>query len=427
MYPQGTLDDKNESGNVIQDIYSKVGGSENLSILGLFIAVIIFNLLRMGDIKKYVLKFPVIFSFRSQLVYNVSKFFGRSTNASFNFNFGTVDLGNIYFLILLVIILIPLILIASIFITINNPNLRLSKFIKKKTKVTLLFFTLAELLITMNISTSLPIGNLFKDAFDFLNTNFSVPLNFISYVIKGIISDIVNIMNLFPPIVLIFILAIFVYYYSKKNGILTLSVVILFAIVNSIAADFWTLLLQTIAIIVVAAFFCILTGVPLGILSAKSDTIYSLIRPILDFMQTLPPFVYLIPVLFMFGIGDSAGILATYIFAMPPAVRLTNLGIRQVPIELIEVSDSYGCTSWQKLVKVELPVAFPTIMAGVNQVIMLALSMVVIAALIGSGGFGIPVVRALGSNNIKLGFNAGIAIVFLAIILDRVTGSRQQD
>lgn len=432
MYPQGKISEKDTPGTVPYFIYSKLGDFGNIGVLGLLLAGLIFNLLRMGDIKEYILKFPVNFSFRSQLVYNITKSFGHGTNASFDFNFGIVNFGNIFYLILLAIILIPLILVVFIFITIKYPNLRISKFIMRKTKVTFLIFVALEFFITMNITTSLPIGDLFQTVFNFLTENFAGALNFISSFTNGVIADCVNIMLLFPPIVLMFFFAIFVYYYSKKNIILTFSVLILFALINSM--DFpkvnysgWVLLVQTIAIILVAAFFCIVTGVPLGILSAKSDTIYSLIRPVLDFMQTLPSFVYLIPAIFLFGLGNAAGIFATYIFAMPPAVRLTNLGIRQVPIELIEVSDSYGCTTWQKLVKVELPVAFPTIMAGVNQVIMLALSMVVIAALIGSGGLGVPVVYALGSGDIITGFNAGVAIVFLAIILDRATGSRQQD
>lgn len=424
MYPPANANTKDEPGFIVKFI-SKVGGSENLGILSLFVAVVIFNLLRMFDLKKYILKFPIVFSFYSQLVYNVSKTLGKPTYLTLNYNLGMVDFGNIYYVILAVIILIPLILVGFILITIQSPNLRFSKLIMRKTKATLLIFTTAEFFITMNIAKDLYIGNLFKQIFDFITTNFRFLLNLISGFLKGIISDIVNIMLLFPPVILMLLLAIFVYYYSKKNGVLTISVILLFAIVSSM--NYWSDFIQTISLIVVSAFFCILTGIPIGIVSAKKDTFYSLIRPILDFMQTLPPFVYLIPVLFAFGIGNAAGVFATYIFAMPPAVRLTNLGIRQVPIELIEVSDSYGCTSWQKLVKVELPVAFPTIMAGVNQVIMLALSMVVIASLIGSFGLGVPVVAALSGIDIVTGFNAGVAIVILAIILDRVSGSRQQD
>ena len=162
-------------------------------------------------------------------------------------------------------------------------------------------------------------------------------------------------------------------------------------------------------------------GVPLGIWMAKSDIAQAIFKPILDFMQTMPAFVYLIPAVAFFGIGMVPGVFASVIFAMPPTVRMTNLGIRQVPTELIEASDSYGSTEWQKLIKVQLPLAKSTLMAGVNQSMMLALSMVVIASMIGAMGLGTRVYFAVGRNDAGGGFAAGLAIVILAIIIDRLT------
>ncbi|HMB97666.1 MAG TPA: ABC transporter permease subunit, partial [Balneolaceae bacterium] len=160
-----------------------------------------------------------------------------------------------------------------------------------------------------------------------------------------------------------------------------------------------------------------------GIWASKNDTVEKIVRPILDFMQTMPAFVYLIPAVLFFQLGKVPGVVATLVFATPPAVRLTNLGIRQVPEEIKEAALAFGSNSRQMLYKVELPVALPTILAGVNQTIMLALSMVVIASLIGAGGLGQPVLVGIQQLNIGLGFEGGIAIVILAIFLDRVTQS----
>jgi glycine betaine/proline transport system permease protein len=161
--------------------------------------------------------------------------------------------------------------------------------------------------------------------------------------------------------------------------------------------------------------------IPLGIWAAMSDRIYRIIMPILDFMQTMPAFVYLIPAIPFFGLGPVSGIFATVIFSMPPAIRLTTLGIRQVPAELTEAADAFGSTPRQKLLKVQLPLATPTIMTGINQTIMLALSMVVIAAMIGAGGLGAEVWKAIQRLEPGAGFEAGIAVVILAMILDRIT------
>ena len=185
----------------------------------------------------------------------------------------------------------------------------------------------------------------------------------------------------------------------------------------------WPQTLETASLTFTAAFISLSLGIPLGVLCGKSDIADKIARPILDFMQTLPVFVYLIPAVILFGLGPAPGVVATVIFALPPSVRLTNLGIREVPAELVEAGESFGCSNFQLLAKIQLPMARPAIMTGVNQTIMLSLSMVVIAALIGAGGLGGEVVRSIQRMLVGKGFVAGLAVVFLAIILDRATRS----
>jgi len=185
----------------------------------------------------------------------------------------------------------------------------------------------------------------------------------------------------------------------------------------------WQPFTQTLALVLAAQVLIVLVGVPLGILAARSDGVERVIRPVLDFMQTMPAFVYLIPAVMFFGIGVVPGVVATFVFAIPPLVRLVSLGIRQVPGDLVEAADAFGSTSWQRLVKVEMPVARPSIMAGVNQSIMLNLSMVVIAGMIGARGLGAEVLRGIQRLNVGQGFEAGLAVVIMAIVLDRVTAS----
>lgn len=185
----------------------------------------------------------------------------------------------------------------------------------------------------------------------------------------------------------------------------------------------WRPFLQTLSLVLVAQVFILAVGVPLGILSAANRTVDRILRPILDFMQTMPAFVYLIPAVMFFGIGLVPGMVATFVFALPPLVRLVSLGIKQVPTELIEAADAFASTPWQRLVKVQLPVALPTIMAGVNQSIMLNLSMVVIASMIGAQGLGTEVLRGIQRIQVGQGFEAGLAVVILAVLLDRITAS----
>jgi glycine betaine/proline transport system permease protein len=185
----------------------------------------------------------------------------------------------------------------------------------------------------------------------------------------------------------------------------------------------WEETVSTLALVIGSSLVALVIGVPVGIAMARNDTVEAFIRPVLDFMQTMPPFVYLIPAAIFFGLGKVPGAIATLVFAMPPAVRLTNLGIRQVSAEHVEAGQAFGCTDRQLLFRVQLPLAMPSIMAGVNQTIMLALSMVVIASMIGAGGLGNTVLTGIQRLNVGLGFEGGLGVVLLAILLDRITQS----
>jgi glycine betaine/proline transport system permease protein len=183
----------------------------------------------------------------------------------------------------------------------------------------------------------------------------------------------------------------------------------------------WPETMVTLAMVFSSVFFCIIAGIPLGIWAGRNDRFEASIRPVLDAMQTTPPFVYLVPIVMLFSVGNVAGVLATIIFALPPIIRLTSLGLRQVHPELIEAALAFGATNGQVLRKVQIPLALPTIMAGLNQTIMMALSMVVIAALIGAGGLGAPVILGLNTLDIGRAVIGGLSIVLMAIILDRIT------
>ncbi|WP_342303678.1 proline/glycine betaine ABC transporter permease [Methanolobus sp. ZRKC5] len=265
----------------------------------------------------------------------------------------------------------------------------------------------------------LPIGETVESSVYWLNDNFGFLMDIFSEFIDILISGFKDILLFLPPIAFILIVTIFVYFVSKKNLRLAIGTAIGFLLIENM--DLWKLSMETIALVLSSALVALLVGIPTGILSAKNETAYHIVKPILDFMQTMPSFVYLIPAVIFFGLGNVPGLVATIVFAMPPAIRLTNLGIRQVPVELNEVANAFGTTPMQKLFKVELPVALPTIMAGVNQCIMLSLSMVVIAAMIGARGLGYQVLVGIQRVDIGQGFEAGLAIVIIAIVLDRLT------
>lgn len=191
----------------------------------------------------------------------------------------------------------------------------------------------------------------------------------------------------------------------------------------------WTAMMTTLAIMLLATVFTIVLGIPVGIAMARSDRLKSLLQPALDAMQTLPSFVYLVPVVMFFGLGNVAAIIATFVYAVPPIIRLTDLGLRLVDREVVEAADAFGASERQKLIQVRLPLALPTIMAGVNQTIMMALAMVVVASMIGARGLGQEVLRGLQRGDVGLGLEAGLAIVILAIVMDRITAgySRRWD
>ncbi|RCV57584.1 ABC transporter permease [Marinitenerispora sediminis] len=208
---------------------------------------------------------------------------------------------------------------------------------------------------------------------------------------------------------------------TTRSAVLTVFTVLAFLLVDGMRL--WTQTLETLAVVIMAAVISVLVGVPVGILAANSARVSVCVRPVLDFMQTLPVFVYLVPSVFFFGIGVVPGIVATTVFAIPPAVRLTELGLRQVDAEIVEAARAFGPRPGQVLREVQLPLALPSIMAGVNQVIMLALSMVVVAGMVGAEGLGGVVVSGVTQFDIGLAFEGGIAVVVLAIFLDRVTGA----
>ena len=265
----------------------------------------------------------------------------------------------------------------------------------------------------------LDLGSWVNDVVQHLLDNYSDGFDSIGAVVNGF-SEGIEWLLMLPPAWLL--IAIFVglglWRISYKFAIFTAVAFILI-----VMTGFWEQTVVTLGLTFSATLISLLLGVPLGIWAARSERVATLIRPILDFMQTMPAFVYLIPAAMLFGLGRVPGIIATVIFAMPPAVRLTNLGIRQVNKEIIEAGQSFGCTPRQLLFKVQLPNAMPSIMAGVNQTIMMALSMVIIASMVGAGGLGNDVLASIQRLDIGLGFESGMAVVLLAIILDRITES----
>lgn len=263
----------------------------------------------------------------------------------------------------------------------------------------------------------LPLDEWVESFVDFLTSYFSVFFDSITTGIEWINEGLVSLLQIGPPIVLIIVIALIAWW--VVNWKIALFSLIGLGLVDNLG--YWPETIETITLIIMSVLISFIIGVPLGIWMSQKHTVQSIITPILDFMQTMPAFVYLIPAVVFFGLGVVPGVIATIIFSMPPTVRLTNLGIRQVDEELVEASNAFGSTAGQRLTKVQIPLAMPTIMAGVNQTIMLSLSMVVIASLVGAPGLGTIVYRAVTQVNIGMGFEGGIALVILAMILDRIT------
>ncbi|EXJ13483.1 ABC transporter permease [Imhoffiella purpurea] len=263
----------------------------------------------------------------------------------------------------------------------------------------------------------LPLADWIDAGLDALTDHFASATKLVSDVVETGIEGAVDGLMWLPPWVSILLVAALAWRLAGRRTAL-LALLGLGLLWN---LDLWEPTLQTLVLVLISTLVAVAIGAPLGIFAAISGGVYRVLFPILDFMQTMPAFVYLIPAIPFFGLGPVAAVFSTVIFAMPPAIRLTTLGIRQVPADLVEAADAFGSTKWQKLVKVQLPLAVPTIMAGINQTIMLALSMVVIAAMIGAQGLGGEVWRAIQRNEAGMGFEAGIAVVVLAMILDRIT------
>ncbi|BBO74447.1 glycine/betaine ABC transporter permease [Desulfosarcina widdelii] len=229
-------------------------------------------------------------------------------------------------------------------------------------------------------------------------------------------------LNWIHPIIIIALITLAAWRFSGKGLAIFSAVTLTFVGLLGL----WAETMTTLAMVLSSVVFCAIVGVPLGIMAGRSDRFEASLRPVLDAMQTTPAFVYLVPIVMLFSVGNVAGVLATIVFALPPIIRLTSLGIRQVHPELVEAAEAFGASRWQVLRRVQIPLAMPTILAGLNQTIMMALSMVVIAALIGAGGLGSPVILGLNTLDIGRAVIGGLGIVLIAIVLDRITQSMAQ-
>jgi len=269
----------------------------------------------------------------------------------------------------------------------------------------------------------IPLGQWLSGVVQYATNHAQGFFDLVSDSLGRTISIITSLLARIPALLLIAAVAACAYWLQRK---LTLALFILAALLLIDNLGLWEATVQTLSLVLFSTLVCMLLGIPIGIAAAHRPWLYRLLHPVLDLMQTIPTFVYLIPTLVLFGLGVVPGLISTVIFAIPAPIRLTHLGISTVPTQLREVGESFGATPRQLLLKIELPYALPTIMAGVTQSIMLSLSMVVIAALVGADGLGKPVVRALNSVNIAMGFESGLAIVILAIVLDRIFKRRDR-
>jgi glycine betaine/proline transport system permease protein len=267
------------------------------------------------------------------------------------------------------------------------------------------------------IAAKIPVGRTAKQGFDWLQANAAPVFDTIAQALEALIAAILWVLQTPHPLIVVgaFVALTWMLQRSWKTCL-----VVLLGFLFILNQGYWKATTESLTLVLSACVVCMALGVPIGIAAAHRPRLYAWLAPVLDLMQTLPTFVYLIPAIVFFGIGMVPGLIATVIFVLPAPIRLTHLGISSTPPALIEAATAFGATPRQRLFKVELPWAFPQIMAGLNQTIMLSLSMVVIAALVGAAGLGVPVVRALNSVNTALGFEAGLVIVVVAIILDRM-------
>jgi glycine betaine/proline transport system substrate-binding protein len=269
----------------------------------------------------------------------------------------------------------------------------------------------------------IPVGRVIGDAIRHAQDNWRPFFDFVSRVVSGSVNGVHALLLALPSWLLVLAAAALAWALQRSWPLVAFVTAALLFIMNQ---GYWAATVETIALVAVATLAATAIGVPLGIAAAHRPRLYAALRPVLDLMQTLPTFVYLIPTLVLFGLGVVPGLISTVIFALPAPVRLTHLGVTGVPRPMLEAGEAFGATKWQRLLKIELPCALPSIFAGITQCIMLSLSMVVIAALVGAGGLGVPVVRALNSVQVDVGFEAGIAIVLLAIVLDRLSRPRDK-
>jgi len=267
------------------------------------------------------------------------------------------------------------------------------------------------------LEKKIPIGHWVKISVEYITDHFANQFNMISDNLEALLQGIIHLLSLIHPLLMILIICTVAYALHRKKSLVIGVALALLLIFNQ---GYWNETLETCSLVLVSTIVSVVLGIPIGIISAHRPIIFTCIRPFLDLMQTIPTFVYLIPTLMLFGLGMVPGMISTVIFSIPAPIRLTYLGISSVPKQLIDAGKAFGSSPFQMLYKVELPHAMPTIMAGLTQCIMLSLSMVVIAALVGADGLGKPVIRALNTVNIAQGFEAGLAIVVLAIILDRL-------
>lgn len=263
----------------------------------------------------------------------------------------------------------------------------------------------------------IPLAEWTESGVDWITDTFEGAFDLLDAVIDIVIGSLEFLLLTPPALLMVAILGVIAFFLAGWRVALFTVLGLLFVI----SLDLWEAAMQTLALVLAATVVALAIGIPIGIIAAKSAAVEGAVRPVLDVAQTMPAFVYLVPIVVLLGIGAGPALIATVIFAMPPAVRLTMLGIQQVPKDTVEAAHAFGATPWQTLFKVELPLSLKTIMAGVNQVIMLSLSMVVIAGLAGAGGLGEPVVTGLSQLNVGISFVGGVGIVVIAIMLDRVT------